>query len=683
MREVVRERPGPSPPVDAMRRFVRPDHWKPNGGLSLKIRVDACPAGGLRFADSTGVPRRADLSPLLGPGFLGICRPWRVRCPESPSPGGTLHVSISRWYVELRRRRVFRALLAYGLASFAVLQVVEPVMHGLRLPETVLSVVVVLLGLGFPVTILLAWAFDLKPTGIERTRAAPSAEPWSPGTPGTGGARNRATVAIALVALGLAIAAPGVTWFFVFRSRGQASEPSAVQSGGPSVAVLPFVDESPGRDQEYLADGFAEEILDALARVDGLRVPGRSSSFWFRGRSVRLSEIGRDLRVRTVLEGSLRRDGNRLRIAAKLVDVGNGYQLWSATFDRDATDVFAVQDEIARAVVAALKVRLVSGRDPSTGLARTSDPEVYFQYLVGRDHFRRGSLADSRRAVALFEKVLSMEPGYAPAWAGLSLAAIWIAGFSDAPADFAMRKKALVAAERAIGLAPSLGDGYLARGEIRRDFEFDWKGSRADLERALSLSPASPRMLLSYGYLLAAMGRLPEARELLERATDSDPLDPEAWVILGAVLDLGGDMRAAETAVRRALEISPENTDAIATLCNVLVAAGRPAEALEVATASSMDWLRLSVRALALHDLGDSDGAREALAQLIARHAGTAAYQVAEVQAHRGDRDAAFAWLDRARAQRDSGLVFVRGDPLLRALHEDARWQAFLSKMGL
>jgi tetratricopeptide (TPR) repeat protein len=291
-------------------------------------------------------------------------------------------------------------------------------------------------------------------------------------------------------------------------------------------------------------------------------------------------------------------------------------------------------------------------------------------------------MPDFRRALAVYEEVLAAEPGYAPAWAGISFAEWWIGSFGEA-ADVGLRVRAKEAADRAILLAPDVADGYLARGLVRRDFEFDWAGSRSDLERARGLRPSNADNLLNLAYLVGILGNLPEALDFARRATEVDPLDPEAWVVLGALHHFSGDAERARLALSRALEISPQHTDAQITLCNVLVAAGRAEEALAVAALAPLEWLRSFCAALAEHDLGHSAESQAALGSLIARSGTVAAYQIAQNFAWRDDPDRAFLWLERAYVQRDSGLGAVRVDPLFHKLHGDARWDPFLRKMKL
>src|SRR4051812_4152752 len=266
---------------------------------------------------------------------------------------------------ELKRRRIVRAIVVWGVVAFAVLQVYEAVMHGLHLPEWTLSFVIVVLGLGFPVTVALAWAFDLTARGVERAPGAELKGPW---------------LAIVLLAFGLLAAAPGIAWHFVRHGGGEPAKAPANAVAGPSIAVLSFADMSPAHDQEYFADGVAEEILNALAQVEGLRVPGRTSSFYFKGKSIRLAEIGRELSVGTVLQGSVRKEGSRVRVAAQLVRVDGEAQLWSETYDRELIGILSLQDEIATDVVAALKLKLMPDAHPE----RSVHPEAYTQYLLGR-----------------------------------------------------------------------------------------------------------------------------------------------------------------------------------------------------------------------------------------------------------------------------------------------------------
>ncbi len=298
---------------------------------------------------------------------------------------------------ELKRRRVFRALIGYGIAAFAVLQIVEPVMHGLHWPEPVLSYVVVALAAGFPIVVALAWIFDVSGGRIERTAPASGSR--------IGGVR----LALALVAIGALAAAPGVLWYFVVRG-GSKSTPATAQT--PSIAVLPFVNLTGDKENEYFSDGITEEIINALANVEGLRVVARTSAFSFKGKDVNVRKIGEELNVATVLEGSVRRDGNQLRVSAQLIGALDGYHLWSRIYDRELKNVFAVEDELARAIVDALKPKLIAR--PRLVAQSTANAKAHDLYLRGRFFWNRRNKEGLAKAAALFEQAIAADlaPGY-------------------------------------------------------------------------------------------------------------------------------------------------------------------------------------------------------------------------------------------------------------------------------
>jgi TolB-like protein len=334
-------------------------------------------------------------------------------------------------------------------------------MHGLHLPEWTLTLVVVVLGVGFPATFVLAWIFDMGPGGVERTPPAPDGAE----TPG-----RRARTALLLVGLGALFSIPGWVWYArheraVVPAPAVAGEPVLAHpalgaTSGPSIAVLPFADMSEKHDQEHFADGVAEEILNALAQVEGLRVPGRTSSFWFKGKNVEPAVIGRKLNVAHLLEGSVRRSGNRLRVTAQIVNVGDGGHLGSETFERDQADIFAVQDQVAKAVVAALKVKLLAGTGGQPK-GRPARIEAYDEFLLGRRLMGERDPAGIRGAREAFERAVAMDPGYAPAHAGLSLAyRDWAGMVAETPDEVTrFTNLGLASAERAIALDPNLADG--------------------------------------------------------------------------------------------------------------------------------------------------------------------------------------------------------------------------------
>jgi TolB-like protein/cytochrome c-type biogenesis protein CcmH/NrfG len=597
--------------------------------------------------------------------------------------GGSL-AEFSEFVSELRRRRVFRALAVWGVVAFAVLQIYEPVMHGLHLPEWTLSFVVVALGLGFPVTAALAWVFDLKASGIEKTPDA--AEPGSQPRPRAG---RRVRLAALVLGIGTAAAAPGLVYFFVWPGAGRRTVEGAASSpgvkGAPSIAVLPFANLSSDKDQEYFADGIAEEILNALAQIDGLRVAGRTSSFAFKGRNEDLAGIAQKLRVGTVLEGSVRKDGNRVRVTAQLINAGDGYHLWSQTFDRELTGVFAIQDEISRAVVAALKGRLVLAGAAAPPTRPTTNPEAYSKFLLGRHFIGVNDSKGMAQAVAALEQSVALDPGYAPAWASLAYASFWLVQFETTAkeqASYTARAKA--AADRAVALAPDLADGYAMRGFLRVNGGWDWAGAEADMDKALALGLGDASLLrLNARFVMAPQGRLGEAVAALQRVVERDPLSSSAWSSLGTLLTYQKRHDEAAAAFRRSLEIAPGNPIAQSLVSFNLALQKRGEESLAAAREVKEEGWRLTAEAFAFESLGRRPEAEKAIADLKEKEGGTMAYQVASFHAWRGEVDESFRWLDRALRQDDGGLSDILIDPDLNRMRADPRYQAILVKMHL
>ena len=590
-----------------------------------------------------------------------------------------MSVRLSGVYAEFRRRRVFRTLLGYGIAVFATLQVAEPVIHGLDLPDWSLTLVVVALAAGFPVAAALAWIFDLTPRGLERTAPLPSQD----GLP----AMNLGGTRLVLLLVGLAVGGgvPGLVVYAAFFRAGAPAR-TARATGAPSIAVLPFADLSATRDQGYLADGVAEEILNALARVQGLRVVARTSSFSFRGEAVDLRAVASRLRVTSVLEGSLRRDGNRIRVSASLVSAPDGTTLWTETFDRELGGVLAVQDEIAGAVTEALAPRLLPGRAAAPAGAASSSSEAYREFLLGRHLAARLTPEATKQAIATLEHAIELDPRFAPAWAALA-AALWSSADRDADTKElvdSFTRRALDAAERAVDLGPDIADGYVVRGDLRSDALWEWKGALADLERATQLAPGDAPARLALARITALLGRPREALAEAERAIDLDPLSVAAWSEMGHLRMQLGDWRGARDAYERAAAIDPGDFIWIPRrLAQIDLMEGRPAAALARFERVPHVWVRETGLAMARFSLGDRAGSDAALADLVATSADTSALQVAQVHAWRGEDAEALTWLERARQQRDTGLSNLAGDIHFTHLRADPRFQDVLRRMGL
>jgi eukaryotic-like serine/threonine-protein kinase len=447
----------------------------------------------------------------------------------------------------------------------------------------------------------------------------------------------------------------------------------------PSVAVLPFVDMSPEKNQEYFSDGLAEELLNSLARIPGLRVVARTSSFQFKGKNAKLADIGRELNAATILEGSVRRQASRIRVTAQLINTSDGFNLWSEAYDRELNDIFAVQEEIADSVAASLKVKLLGGKMfPS----RETNEAAYNAYLQGRYFYQRSSKENLEKAVDYYEQAIELDPGYAPAWVGLAEARSRQADWAYLPVKENYRK-ARAAVEQALKLDANLAEAHSTMGWVKMVYDWDWAGADASYQRALDLEPGNATAVYGAGTLAIALGRSKEAAALNRLAAELDPLNTQTHVNLGAAAYYAGRHEEAVAALRKALELEPGRQYVHVLLGQVYLAQSRPQEALaEMEREPDLNF-RLYGLALAYHAMGQRKESDAALAELIAKYHSVNSFQIAEVLAFRGEADQAFEWLERARALRDGGLTWIRGDPLLRSLECDPRYAAFQKKMRL
>src|SRR5882762_7320779 len=454
---------------------------------------------------------------------------------------------------------------------------------------------------------------------------------------------------------------------------------AAAKDGAPSIAVLPFADLSPAKDQEYFSDGIAEEILNALTQIDGLRVAGRTSAFSFKGKNEELASIARKLHVATLLEGSVRKSGNRVRITAQLISAKDGFHLWSKQYDRELTDIFKIQGELAMAVVEALKVKLLPGAPVPFRLQPAKDPEAYRLVLLGRSLLLQQTEASQPRAVEMLEKAVALEPTYAPGWFNLSLVRENLS--LDAPRTETLQRarSALDAVEHALAAAPDLPGAYVSRAWVKSQLFWDWEGARADLDRAAALGPFDNAVFHGRAIFQEKMGRLKEAIRAERTYLEQDPLNSIGWTNLGSFLGEDGQLQAAREAYAHSLEISPENASAARGLAEVELLEGQPAKALALVAKMPQQVDRLVFTAIAQHD----EKALGTLRAMVDGPEGDVAYGVATVYGWWGDRDAAFEWLDRAYDRHDLRMRWVKCDAMLRNIRGDRRYPALLKKMNL
>lgn len=476
------------------------------------------------------------------------------------------------------------------------------------------------------------------------------------------------------------ILATAVGGGLLFKRKG----PTAPALNDPSVAVLPFEDLSAGKDQEYFSDGLTEQLTHNLARIPGLKVVAKSSTFQFKGKNADARVVGQELGVANILEGSVRRQGNHVRITAELIKVDTGFELWAQTYDREIKDIFAVQDEIALAATEALKLKLLGGNgQPVAPNLRSTNPELYQAYLQAEYYNERGVDKETLgEALAYVDRAIALDGGYAPAWALRASVENRMArySFTDVTEGF---RRSRDDAERAIALDPTAASGYLALASTQIYYDWDWDTANTCVNKATTLEPGNVLILTMRSLLAEASGNLDEAVKFDEQAVEIDPLRATLRAGLGRLLYMAGRYDEARAALRKASDLNSQIPFVPLILSKILIAEGKPQQALLEIEKEPNDWAKLTGQALVYHALGRKQDSNGALAGLIAKHATDSAYQVAEVYAYRGESDKAFQWLERAYDQRDSGLPTIKSDPLLKSLRHDPRYFEFLKKMRL
>jgi TolB-like protein/Tfp pilus assembly protein PilF len=445
-----------------------------------------------------------------------------------------------------------------------------------------------------------------------------------------------------------------------------------------SIAVLPFVNMSSDTEQEFFSDGLSEELLNLLAKIPDLRVAARTSSFSFKGQNLEIPQIASRLNVAHVLEGSVRKSGNQLRITAQLIRADNGYHLWSETYDRQLDNVFQIQDDIAAAVVDALKITLL-GAAPTV---RETDPEAYQLFLEGQFIRRQISASTIPKAIDLFKKALEIDPDYAPAWAELAYAYLWNAGIGDMPIDEG-NMLADQAIARALEIDPDYAWTYFVRGVTKLFNKFEFVSGAEDYQLALQLDPGNAYLIGANAGSARVLGRFDEAIELYKTSLELDPLMTELRSWQALAFQYMGLLEQAENAYRTTLALSPDFSSAHYRLGRVLLGQGRSEEALAEMEREASRVYHNTGLAMAHHVLGNHEASRLALDTLINEDADSAAFQIAEVYSYHDDPDKAFEWLERSLVIRDSGLAGILGNPAFLGLRTDPRWQAFLEKLGL
>jgi eukaryotic-like serine/threonine-protein kinase len=444
-----------------------------------------------------------------------------------------------------------------------------------------------------------------------------------------------------------------------------------------SLAVLPFVNLTSDSTQDYFSDGLTEEVLNILARHPRLRVIGRSSSFRFKGKNDDPREIGRSLGVTHLVEGSVHKEGNKIRIRTQMVLVADGTSVWSESYDRTLDDIFRVQDDIAGSVAQALRVALLGPTRP----ARAPNPEAYNLYLQGRHHQLKNTQDAYAQAEAYLKEAVKLDPEFAPGWAALANIHTKRADGGAIPTDTGY-ELARQEATRAIALDPQLAYAHSQMVWIHMFRDWDWAAAQIESEKALALE-RSLSTLVTAGTLAGIMGRLEEQVSLHEQALSIDPLSAAAHNNLALSLYSAGRLHEAEAVLRKLLVMNPKFGGAQRVLAKVLMAQGRAPEALSAVEKEASEIWKAASLPLVYHAVGRKAEADASLARFVDQYGDDAAVQIAEIYAQRGGSDEAFRWLERAYARHDGGLMQIKANPIFASLARDPRWVALLQKLRL
>jgi TolB-like protein/Flp pilus assembly protein TadD len=577
-------------------------------------------------------------------------------------------VKLRQFTHEVSRRKVVRAAIFYAVVAWVLIQLADVIFPALALPDWTVRLFVILVILGFPLALVLAWFFDLTPEGVTRTEPEEG-----DATSGTGTAAPPPP-------------ATGTTPPALTPGTGPAAAP--VIGAAPSeksIAVLPFVDMSETGDSEYFSDGVTEEILNALTRVRHLHVASRTSAFAFKGKDMDIRTMAEQLNVATILEGSVRKSGNRLRITAQLINAADGYHLWSETYDRELEDVFQVQDEIARSIVEALKVQLDVRATPKLVPQATRSMDAYTLYLKGRYVYNKFRREDLGQSLSFYEQALEADPGYARAYAGI--ADSWMSLADDWYPPEEAYPKAKEAAQRAIELDDSLAEAHTAVGKVLAWFEWDFQAAELALRRAVARSPSYAEGHYGLASVLPSNGNMEEGLAEMREALALDPLSSEFSGWVARFLLYSGRLEEAIEQCQETIRLDPQYYYAHVRMGNALLAMGKAEEALaafrEQATRTGDVVSVRAYEAQALAELGRREEALEILEGLENEERYVRPEFLAGAYGSLGDLDRAFEKLEQALAVRSAGLVYLHIDPAYASLRDDPRFDDIVGRIGL
>jgi serine/threonine-protein kinase len=583
---------------------------------------------------------------------------------------------------ELQRRNVHRAAVFYAGAAWLLVQVATQVFPFFEVPNATVRIVVIATVIGFPFAMAFSWFYEWTPQGIKRESEIVHTESI---TRQTGKKLDKAIIAV----LGLAVFLLLLNQFVLHRFI---AEPAATIAASveKSIAVLPLANSTGDPANEYFSDGVSEELISTLSRLSHLKVIGRTSSFQFKNKTDDSRAIGEKLGVGYLLEGSVRKSADRVRIAVELVQSADGANVWSASYDRDLKDIFAVQSEIATAVAEQLKIALLGNNAkvaaaPTPAAPSNQNLDAYAALLQGDFYAHRYTYEDGLRAVSYYEEAIRLDPGYALAYADLSLTAVVTTeSFASGNAQkVAALAQARAAADKAMSLAPDLAEAHAARGYLLHNADFDLAAALPEYQRAYELAPQDASNLDALCYYRMLRGEFDQALDFGRRAVAADPLLSGVRIDLAMTLIATGDYDEAEAILHKSIELQPQSGKTHLYLSVVAILRGDSARALQEARQETEPFWRDYALALASFSAGNRSEADSGLQKMINQYPDEGASQIAMVYGLRRQPDEMFRWLEHARQTRDPGVYFVYANPFLSRYRDDPRFAALCRQLGL
>jgi len=588
---------------------------------------------------------------------------------------------------ELKRRNVIRVAIAYAVAAWLLIEITATTFPILKLPDWSVTLVTVLVLIGFPLALILAWAYELTPEGLKKEKDVDRSESITHIT-------GRKLDFMIITGLVLALGYFAFDKFVLDPQRDAALLESATQQDSeftpgsvkaakqavfaqPSIAVLAFVNMSDDSGNEYFSDGLSEELLNLLVKIPELRVAARTSSFSYKGKDVKIAQIGKELNVTHVLEGSVRKAGNHVRITAQLVKADDGFHLWSETFDRTLDDIFVIQDDIASAVVDALRVKLLNAMPTK----EITDPEVYALYLQGLYFDNLKGKENWEKAVSAFRQALAIDPEYAPAWVGISRTYSY-----QTRARLRSREKgsalSLEAVERALAIDNNMASAWAGLAWFKKYYEWDWEGATAALDKALQLEPNNADALGVAASLASNLGQTSASMVLHEQALARDPLNLTRLSALGKDYMRNGRLDEAIETFSRLVALNPEYLSGYSDLGRAYFLNGDVERAL-IEIDKGPDVLKTLEKIQIHFALGNHAEAQAFVNEYLEKYSRKYPARTAALYASLGDNDRAFEWLEIAFQRRDGALSWILIDVYLKNLEGDPRYPVFLDKLGL